>query len=157
LDWTRDGLQGARQTLDRFYGALRRLAAVAPLDEPPSNALLAALEDDLNTPLAIAELHALLALLNKADDPASQAALKGRLLAAGKLLGLFQGDPEAWFAWTAPNAQALDEAAILERIAARNAARKTKDFAAADRIRDELKAQGVLIEDGPKGTTWRRG
>jgi cysteinyl-tRNA synthetase len=157
LDWTRDGLQGARQTLDRFYGALRRLAAVAPLDEPPPNALLAALEDDLNTPLAIAELHALLALLNKADDPASQAALKGRLLAAGKLLGLFQGDPEAWFAWTAPNAQALDEAAILERIAARNAARKTKDFAAADRIRDELKAQGVLIEDGPKGTTWRRG
>jgi cysteinyl-tRNA synthetase len=157
LDWTRDGLQGARQTVDRFYLALRRLAGIVPADAPPSNALIAALEDDLNTPQAIAELHGLLARLNKANDPASQAAFKGELLAAGKLLGLFQAAPEDWFAWTPPSSASLDEATIRERIDARNAARKAKNFAAADRIRDELKAQGVLIEDGAQGTTWRRG
>jgi len=157
LDWTRDGLHGARQTVDRFYLALRRLAGVAASDAPPSNAFLAALEDDLNTPQAIAELHVLLAKLNKANDPASQASLKGELLAAGRLLGLFQADPETWFAWTPPSAAHLDEATIRDRIDARNAARKAKDFAAADRIRDALKAEGVLIEDGPTGTTWRRG
>jgi len=157
LDWTRDGLRGARQTVDRFYLALRRLAGVTAADVPPSNAFVAALDDDLNTPLAIADLHALLAKLNKANDPASQASLKGELLAAGRLLGLFQADPETWFAWTPPSATSLDDATIRDRVDARNAARKAKDFSAADRIRDELKGLGVLIEDGPTGTTWRRG
>ncbi len=149
IDWTRDGLQGARQTVDRFYLALRRLAAVPASDAPPPDALLAALEDDLNTPQAIAELHGLLARLNKAETSTEQAALKGQLRAAGRLMGLFQAEPEAWFAWTPPLAPVLDEAVIGERIAARNAARKAKDFATADRIRDELQAQGVTIEDGP--------
>ena len=156
LDWTREGLQAARQTLDRFYLALRRVAGVPAADVPPPDAFVAALEDDLNTPLAIAELHALLAQLNKADDPATQAALKGALLAAGRLLGVLQSEPESWFAWTPPRAHAIDEAFVRERIAARNAARKAKDFATADRIRAELQAEGVTIEDGPTGTTWRR-
>jgi cysteinyl-tRNA synthetase len=156
LDWTRDGLQGARQTLDRFYGALRRVAAVTAADEPPPNAFVAAIEDDLNTPQAVAELHAVLAQLNKAEDAATQAALKGRLLAAGRLLGIFEQDPETWFAWTPPSADALDEAAIRAQIDARNAARKARDFAAADRIRDDLKAQGVVLEDSGGTTTWRR-
>jgi len=156
LDWTRDGLATARRTLDRFYLALRRLAAVTAVDTPPPNAFVAALEDDLNTPLAIAELHALLDRLNKADDSASQASLKGALLAAGGMLGLLQAQPETWFAWTPPDAAALDQATILARLEARTAARKAKDFAAADRIRDELLAAGVTIEDGPTGTTWRR-
>jgi cysteinyl-tRNA synthetase len=156
LDWTREGLQAARQTLDRFYLALRRVAGVTAADAPPPDAFIAALEDDLNTPLAIAELHALLARLNKAEDAASQAALKGCLLGAGRLLGLLQSDPETWFAWTPPQADVVDETFVRERIAARNAARKTKDFATADRIRAELQAKGVTIEDGPTGTTWRR-
>jgi cysteinyl-tRNA synthetase len=156
IDWTRDGLQGARQTVDRFYLALRRLANVPVIAAPPPNALLAALEDDLNTPQAIAELHGLLARLNKAESADEQAALKAQLFAAGQLLGLFQANPEDWFAWTPPRAQALDATAIDEQIAARDAARKAKDFATADRIRDALASQGVTIEDGPKGTTWRR-
>ncbi|MBI3514322.1 MAG: cysteine--tRNA ligase, partial [Proteobacteria bacterium] len=156
LDWTPEGLQAARQTLDRFYLALRRVAGVAAADAPPSNAFVAALEDDLNTPAAIAELHAMLAQLNKADDRATQAAVKGQLLAAGRLLGVLQADPETWFAWTPPNAARIDPTYVDSQIAARNAARKARDFAAADRIRDALLAQGVLLEDGPQGTTWRR-
>jgi cysteinyl-tRNA synthetase len=156
LDWTRDGLQAARQTLDRFYGALRRVGAVKAPDEPPPNAFVAALEDDLNTPLAMSELHAVLAQLNKAEDPATQAALKGRLLAAGRLMGVLEQDPEAWFAWTPPSAEAIDETVIRARIDARNAARKAKDFATADRIRDALKADGIVLEDSGGTTTWRR-
>jgi cysteinyl-tRNA synthetase len=156
LDWTRDGLNGARQTLDRFYGALRRVASVPAADEPAPNAFVAALEDDLNTPQAVTELHALLAQLNKADDGPTAAVLKGRLLTAGRLLGFFEQDPEAWFAWTPPSADGLDETAIRARIDARNAARKAKDFREADRIRDELKSQGILLEDSAGKTIWRR-
>ena len=156
LDWSRDGLQAARQTLDRFYLALRRLAGVTAADVPPPDAFVAALEDDLNTPAALAELHGALAQLNKADDPAAQATLKGQLLAAGRLLGLLQADPETWFAWTPPSAANVEPAYIEAQIAARNAARKAKDFAAADRIRDDLQVKGVVLDDGPKGTTWRR-
>ena len=156
LDWTRDGLQNARATLDRFYGALRRIATVKAADAPPPHGFVAALEDDLNTPLAMSELHALLAQLNKAEDAATQATLKGRLLAAGSMLGFFEQDPEAWFAWTPPSAQAIDEAAVRARIDARNAARKAKDFATADRIRDALKADGIVLEDSGGTTTWRR-
>ena len=140
-----------------------KLAQSQNVSQGPLQALInviaeqfAALEDDLNTPLAIAELHALLDRLNKTNDPATQAELKGALLAAGRLLGFFQVDPEDWFDWTPPQVEAIDEAAILAQIEARNAARKAKDFATADRIRDELKQNGVTIEDGAQGTTWRR-
>ena len=71
-------------------------------------------------------------------------------------MGVLHSDPETWFAWAPPAADAIDETAIRARIDARNAARKAKDFATADRIRAELQAQGVTIEDGPAGTTWRR-
>jgi cysteinyl-tRNA synthetase len=156
IDWTKEGLQGARQTLDRFYLALRRLAAVAPTVNAPPDDFLAALDDDLNTPLAISHLHALLGQLNKTEDVGEQAALKGQLLAAGGVLGLLQDDPDAWFGWAAPSADRLDDDEIRAQIDARIAARKQKDFATADRIRKTLLEQGVLLEDGAGGTTWRR-
>ena len=154
-DFTKGGLSEARQTLDRFYGALRGIDGEAA-DALPA-AVVEALSDDLNTPLAMAAMHELVAALNKADDPAKQQRLKGDLLAGGRLLGLLQQDPEDWFRWQASGASGgLDDAAIEALIQERADARTAKDFARADAIRDELADQGVVLEDGVGGTTWKR-
>ncbi|WP_207461767.1 cysteine--tRNA ligase [Azospirillum sp. SYSU D00513] len=155
LDFTRDGLKQSKATLDRWYQALR--GDPAPAAAEPSAELLAALEDDLNTPLAISHLHELATAVNKADGDAAKAAAKGALLAAGQALGLLLQEPEAWFRWAPKGAAELSEDAIQGLIDARLAARKAKNFAEADRIRKELADQGIILEDGPQGTTWKRG
>ena len=158
FDWTAEGLRAARTTLDRLYLALRGVTGIAPEgeDDMPEG-VRAALEDDLNTPLAIAGLHELAGALNKAATDAEKARAKGALLAAGRMLGVLQQDPEDWLRWS-PDGQGdgLDEAAIETLITQRLAARKAKDFAEADRIRADLLAQGVILEDGAGGTSWRR-
>ena len=73
------------------------------------------------------------------------------------MLGFLEQDPEAWFRWTPAGTSGPADAEIETAIAARQAARKAKDFKESDRIRDELKARGVILEDGPKGTSWKRG
>jgi cysteinyl-tRNA synthetase len=148
LDWTAERLAQARGALDRFYLALSHGEAAAPA--LPNAPVRAALEDDLNTPLALAALHELLAELNKAE-PAAKPRLKGELVASAGLLGLLQQAPELWL-----KGDAGDGGEIEALIARRNEARKTRDFAEADRIRTELAIRGILLEDGPAGTTWRR-
>jgi cysteinyl-tRNA synthetase len=153
LDFTAERLAQARQTLDRYYLALRGVADVAPAGRDLPVPVQAALEDDLNTPLALTELHKILAELNKADSAAEKARLKGALLAGGLALGLLQQDPEIWL-----RGDAHESAGIEAAIAARNAARKAKNFAEADRIRTDLALKGILLEDKPDGSTlWRRG
>ena len=120
--------------------------------------VLAALEDDLNTPLAFAHLHELATRLNKAEGDAEITEAKARLLAAGRLLGLLGEDPEAWFRWQPEGAaEGLSDAEIEAMIQARQDARKARNFAEADRIRDALTDAGIVLEDGPQGTSWKRG
>ena len=155
LDFTRDLLRQSKGNLDRWYNALR-CAEEAPSETEVPFEVLAALEDDLNTPMAISHVHALATALNKATDPAERAKLKGHLLAAGRLLGILQQDPVAWFQGDAGGDAADDAAAIEDLIERRKEARKSKNFAEADRIRKELTDMGIVLEDGPGGTTWKR-
>ena len=149
LDWTEDRTAQAKHALDRFYLALRS-AQGGPGE--PSPEFVAALDDDLNTPLALSVLHETMAALNKAADAGEKARLKGQLLASGALLGLLQADPETWL-----KGESGEAAEIEGLIARRLAARKAKDFAEADRIRTELAIRGILLEDKPGGKTeWRR-
>ena len=141
----------------RLYGALRgiEVSAEARAAAEVPEALVAALEDDLNTPKAMAEFFALARALNKSNDPAEMEALAAQMYAAGDLLGILANDPEAWFAGDAGDG--MSGADIDALIAKRNEARAARDFQAADAIRDQLAEAGVIIEDGPDGTTWRRG
>jgi len=156
LDWSDESVEAARKMLDRLYGAIRGLeipaAQRAAADLPA--AVIDALEDDLNTPKALAEMFNMARALNRSEDDNERLDLATGLLAAGDLVGLLQIDPEEWFAGGADgDLTASDIEALLKD---REDARASRDFAAADAIRDRLGDAGVVIEDGPSGTRWRR-
>ncbi len=131
LPWTENLIAQAKATLDGLY---RKAGEAQP--GQADQGVIDALNDDLNTPLALSRLSAI-------DDPAV-------LKASGELLGLFQVSASDWFQGEG------DSSGIEDRIIARADAKKNRDFAEADRIRDALKAEGIVLEDGPGGTTWRR-
>jgi cysteinyl-tRNA synthetase len=154
LDWTDEGLEQARRRLDGLYQALRDLAhvpAAAGGYESLTRGFLDELRNDLNTPRALAALAALARAANTARDDVERGRLKAALVSCGALLGLLQQDPELWF-----SGEASDTEAVEALIAERDQARKEKDFARADTIRDRLGEIGIDIEDGPQGTRWRK-
>jgi len=130
LEWSEALIAQSKATLDRLY----RVAGDAQPGEA-DDAVLDAVADDLNSPLALSRLAAI-------DDPAT-------LRASAGLLGLLEETGDAWF-------RGDGDADVDARVAARTEAKKRRDFAEADRIRAELLDEGVLLEDGPQGTTWRR-
>lgn len=157
LNWLPEGLKQAKQTMDRFYTALRSTPSVDLTGAKPDGEVVEALKDDLNTPKAIAVLHSLATALNKAESADKQAEIKKELIASAHLLGLLYQDPEEWFrAGSASAGQGIGESEIEALIQKRADARKAKDFATADAVRKELADKGVIIEDTPAGTQWKR-
>jgi cysteinyl-tRNA synthetase len=158
LDWTGSRLRQARQTLDRFYRALTLPsdAVFEPLGE--AQAALApvreALEDDLNTPLALAQLHELAGAINRTTSDAERSTLQRALEAGGQMMGLLSQPPLEWLR----GGDQADAERIEQQIAARAAARRQRRFGEADKIRAGLAAEGIILEDKPDGTTtwWRK-
>ena len=154
LDWTRDLLEQAKATLGRIYGALRRVWD-AEGGSAMDSSILKALSDDLNTPIALAELSRLASEANQAADAGDQARMvqaRAELLAAGRMLGLLTSTPNEW----EQGGNDDDKARIDALVQARIDARAVKDWGEADRIRNQLAEEGIEIMDGPQGSTWRR-
>jgi cysteinyl-tRNA synthetase len=154
LDWTGDVLPDAMRKLDRLYQTLRDLPEDAGAPGAPDPGFIAALEDDLNTPKALAVLFELARDLNRGSPGPAQLELAGRLRSSAALLGILRMSPAEWF--NRGSGDALDAEQVEALIVARREARARRDFAAADRLRDELVRGGIVIEDGPEGTRWRR-
>ena len=162
LDWSDALIEQSIATLDRLYGTLRDLAAFDAQPTAATRDIAEALEDDLNTPQALAALNRLAFearhLLEHEPRPLSDNAnaglrrLKADLLGSGAWLGLLQQYPEAWFK---RGSEHVDATRVESLIEARRAAREARDFARADAIRAELAAMGIAIEDGAEGTRWK--
>jgi len=150
FDFTKEGLASARVALDKLYIALRGVDMSSGAEIPAK--ILAALCDDLNTPKAFAELHALAHEANRSGKMED----KAKLLAAGRFMGFFRHDPEEWLRGAAPAEGGMSDADIEAKIAQRLEAKAAKDFARADALRKELTDAGLILEDGPSGTKWRR-
>ena len=153
LDWSDGLIEQSVRTLDRLYGTLRDLMDVDAQATIP-DAIESALDEDLNTPAALAELARIAGDARKAREDDERRRLKADLLGAGAALGLLQQAPAAWFS---RGASGDDDARIQALVDERATAKRSRDFARADAIRDQLAAEGILLEDTPQGVRWKRG
>jgi len=156
LDWSDSSIEQARQTLDGWYGVLRDLGdveAAVSMQHVPEE-MIDALSDDLNTPEALGLISRLATAARRQATREQKVAAKTALLSSGLFLGLLQQHPEQWFKGAVGDSD-IDAAWVEGLLAERQAARKRKDFAESDRIRDVLSAKGIVIEDGPQGARWK--
>ncbi|MBR1601086.1 MAG: cysteine--tRNA ligase, partial [Alphaproteobacteria bacterium] len=153
FNFTFEGLQQAKGVLDKFYNALLKNKEIPTIEIEPDSRIIDALADDLNTPLALSYLHEIVNDLNKAESREERSRLKSLLIKSAYMLGLLYNNPESWFKGESSDDEAVE---IEKKIAARADAKKNKNWAEADAIRDELRAKGVVLEDSPTGTTWKR-
>lgn len=166
LDWSDNLIEQSVRTLDRLYGTLRDLAGVEAEAMIPAE-IEAALDDDLNTPQALAEVARIAGEARKAETDADRKRLKSELLGAGLALGLLQQNPAQWFQGDpsigisegtqgSVSIRSAEMKSIDDYIAERNLAKQQRDFKKADEIRDFLAKQGIVLEDTPKGVRWKR-
>ncbi|MEZ5507712.1 MAG: cysteine--tRNA ligase [Gammaproteobacteria bacterium] len=158
LDFSGDLLNSAKSSLDRLYGALREAPVAVDINaqHPLLDELESYLMDDLNTPQAMSVLHGLASEINKATGE-EKLQLQKVLRKAGSFIGLLQQDAEAWFKWApASSTGGLSDAEIDQLIQERIDAKQAKNFARADEIRNQLKEQGIILEDSKDGTRWTR-
>jgi len=153
FNFTFEGLQQAKSVLDKFYNALLKNINVPLIKTEPAAKIIEALADDLNTPQALACLHELVTELNKAESIEDKSRLKSELLASAYMLGLLYNNPESWFKG---NKEVGETAEIEKLIAERASAKKNRNWAKADAIRNELKERGIVLEDSVDGTTWKK-
>lgn len=157
LDWTESNLTQAKQILDRWYKLIDHYSLEDHLPNPQESLIgdnfLKALEDDLNTPQAITEIHALYNQLQKTDDAQRKLLLAKKIFNSGKFLGLLQMTPKIWF--EEHQEQPLSTEIIEDLIYKRQMARKERNFSKADSIRNELFTKGILLEDKGEVTLWR--
>ena len=151
LDWSEQALTDATRTLDRYYETLRKLDEFDVEPQAPE-AFLDALADDLNTPQALAVLAEHVRMANAADSDDERRRLKGEILGCAQFLSLLGQSPEAWFE---RGTDELDHAAIDELVKQRDDARAARDWATADRIRDQLTEMNIVIEDDAGSSRWR--
>jgi len=151
INWSNDLIKDSKKKLDRLYGAIRKIDIFQNAE--PSNEVLLALADDLNTPKALSALFNIVKLINNSEDPMERDKYASTLMASASLLGLMTLSADEWFK-TTPNG-VLTREEIEHLITQRERARKSKNFSESDRIRNDLLQKGVVIEDGPDGTEWR--
>ena len=154
LEWSSKTLITAKKMLDRIYGALRDIQ-VSPekiTSTKVPNIILEALSNDLNTPMAMAEVFSLAKKLNKTLDNNEREEIAAQIYASGKILGLFEKDANEWFSQVTQCKYSEEE--IENLMAQREEARLIKDFNTADKIRDQLLNEGINIEDTSVGIRW---
>lgn len=158
LNYSEENLKQARASLERLYTALRGTdPSVAAAKSEFSSRFIDAMNDDFNTPEAYSVLFDMAREINrlKTEDSASANVMAAELRELGAVLGILQQTPEA-FLHNDTQVDDSEVAKIEALIKQRNDARKAKDWGLADDARDKLTAMGIILEDGPQGTTWRK-